>query len=1141
MRKYLIPLIFAAVLIGASVSSAQFERRWVRNQPGGLGNIHGIAANPVNGDIFISNFADIYHFNSELQQQRIIDFNVREIRGIGIDTRRNRLLCANYGESRYIIADMNGNVLQNRDAGVTLNTIDYDSDRDLLVLGDWNRSVVFIDQDFQVVSRFNVNFNITGVIYYPVNRSIIIFEDGDRMYEFSLDGQQIGVPMQNDQVDGNGQDIGYDPARRILYATGQGGVVAAFDDRYGAMPEPAFDPEAFDIILGLGLDAEETLTITNVGEERSILRFEISDVGEGVDWLGIEPTAGELDRNEEIEITLAITTARLQPERYHRDLIVSTNNPDFARVEIPVDLLCIAGYGSLTGTITDAANDRPVAGSQVLVMTRFGQLAEAFSNERGYYEFPRVPEWVYSVRIRAENYLPQVFDTVAVVEDEETVLDCALLHSRCVLSVEAVNYDLAPDENADFDVAMRNAGNGPLAWRAELDFPDELEGEQWSLRRSHPASQVTGDIRLQGITFAEDNFYIAGHAGGQKLIYVLNRNGELLRRFPQLCASNYGYADLTWDGEWLWGAGERRIYGFTNEGDTARFWDGPYNPTTCITWDPDRSQFWLAAATNDIVAYDRGGNRGRTFSRRNLRLYGLGYYPEDPDGYNLYLFTNPGNVQIIYKMNPVNGDTLRVVEIQPEGGGTPAGCHITNLYDPYSWVFLNISNVGPNDMLHIWHLSAMTGWIACGPVEGILAAGEEEVLTLTFNAQDLPVLRFDTELVIRHDGVGGSTRLPITLNVSLGRVRSMRTLDLSMGWNMISLNVDPEDPDLRAIFRTLVEDGSLQIVKDDLGRFYLPIRNFINIPGWNAAEGYQVKVTRPGRLSVWGESMLPNDPIALERGWQMAAYYPRIPVAAPTALAGVRDQLALAKDGLGNFYSPRLGFNNIPLMREGLGYQLKMAEDAELVYNLNGAFAAAALRWNTPNTLAVKHFNIEPTSENMSLLLLNEAGLSGEIGVFFGSRLAGASILAAGATGVAVWGSPDIASSDFSLKYWDGQSESLIPVEWLEGNAHYETDGLSVGRLLSSAEQPISLELQSIYPNPFNTMTTIGFTLPIASNVKIIAFDISGRELSAISNAPYLAGSHRIHWNAEGIPSGIYFVRMEATGFSRTIKTTLIR
>jgi|GEM_PF-6940484 len=88
---------------------------------------------------------------------------------------------------------------------------------------------------------------------------------------------------------------------------------------------------------------------------------------------------------------------------------------------------------------------------------------------------------------------------------------------------------------------------------------------------------------------------------------------------------------------------------------------------------------------------------------------------------------------------------------------------------------------------------------------------------------------------------------------------------------------------------------------------------------------------------------------------------------------------------------------------------------------------------------------------------------------------------------------------------------------------------------------PVGFGLISAYPNPFNGITKITFGLSEASQISIRAFDVAGREVAVIHQGHQTSGVHELNWNAEGISSGIYFIRLEANSKVASEKITLIR
>jgi hypothetical protein len=91
---------------------------------------------------------------------------------------------------------------------------------------------------------------------------------------------------------------------------------------------------------------------------------------------------------------------------------------------------------------------------------------------------------------------------------------------------------------------------------------------------------------------------------------------------------------------------------------------------------------------------------------------------------------------------------------------------------------------------------------------------------------------------------------------------------------------------------------------------------------------------------------------------------------------------------------------------------------------------------------------------------------------------------------------------------------------------------------------PCEFSLGAAYPNPFNPQTTIPYTLAERSRVSLRIFDVLGREVAVPVREMQEPGEHRVSWNAGGLPSGLYFCRLEAAGgrnFQATRKLMLLK
>ena len=88
--------------------------------------------------------------------------------------------------------------------------------------------------------------------------------------------------------------------------------------------------------------------------------------------------------------------------------------------------------------------------------------------------------------------------------------------------------------------------------------------------------------------------------------------------------------------------------------------------------------------------------------------------------------------------------------------------------------------------------------------------------------------------------------------------------------------------------------------------------------------------------------------------------------------------------------------------------------------------------------------------------------------------------------------------------------------------------------------------LHQNFPNPFNPSTKVKFEVPINlagrnSNVKLIVFDVQGKEIARLVDEELSAGVYEVTFDGSMFSSGIYFCRLETEGFSETGKMILIK
>ncbi len=104
----------------------------------------------------------------------------------------------------------------------------------------------------------------------------------------------------------------------------------------------------------------------------------------------------------------------------------------------------------------------------------------------------------------------------------------------------------------------------------------------------------------------------------------------------------------------------------------------------------------------------------------------------------------------------------------------------------------------------------------------------------------------------------------------------------------------------------------------------------------------------------------------------------------------------------------------------------------------------------------------------------------------------------------------------------DGNRVSFNNFSLDSGTEAADTTGSSEG------EQDYNFRLEQNYPNPFNESTVINYQLSESRNVLIEVYDVLGRRVATLVDEPVSAGEHQVHFDAEGLASGLYVYKLQA-------------
>jgi len=804
-------------------------------------------------------------------------------------------------------------------------------------------------------------------------------------------------------------------------------------------------------------------------------------------------------------------------------------------------------FGRLSGNITAHQNGAPV--EDALLTTSLGQ--QAVSDAEGNWEIANAFATTFELIVTKPGWSDLIVDGLELAEGEELELALEMRRPIFTLNPQELSGEANIDDTTEVSLRVINEGDGLMSWSAVTRLTDEFDVAPWERRRSIPVTEITGDNMIYGVAYNGEEYFVSGSAGGEpNQVYVLDNDGQETRRFTQVGPGRNGFRDLAWDGELLWGASDRPIIGFTTDGDSVTSFDGPSNISVGVAWDPERNVIWACGTTTNIISYDIEGNQTGSIQRGQLRLYGLAVYPDDPDGFDLYLHcaTVEDPSQFVLKANPETGQIQSVAHLTPPEQSRPEGIEITSMYDPYSVVMMAIANSDAGDRIDIWQVASYSTWMTIEPSAGEVQGGESQDVVLTLSSAGFAEGEYYGEAVFTHNGRGGEVVTPITLIVTEGPVHTTKTLDLAPGWNLVSVNLQPDlSDDIQALFAPLTDVGRLVLAKDDHGNFYSPGHQWFNIREWNSDDAIWIRTNGAALLNIEGTTVQSNDVIQLEAGWQGVAYYPRVQLDPIPAFSNIREQLIIAKDGGDGFYLPGWDFCNLDRCRAGKGYWIAMSEAADFVWG--GGGRADAVQQTAPNRRLQWLTEIPASGLDMSLLLLVDSADDSEVMVKAGGRVVGTGVVNAGKAGVVVRG--DDPTTEAIEGAAEGEELEVVLLNQvgktvnaecspLQGEPVYSTNAISV-LSVKAAQTPVSHLLIETFPNPFNARLSVQMTLAQSGAVKMALYDAAGRLAQRFDDMAAVAGINCFSFNAENLSAGIYWLRLEVGGSTEIRKVALVK
>ncbi len=254
-------------------------------------------------------------------------------------------------------------------------------------------------------------------------------------------------------------------------------------------------------------------------------------------------------------------------------------------------------------------------------------------------------------------------------------------------------------------------------------------------------------------------------------------------------------------------------------------------------------------------------------------------------------------------------------------------------------------------------------------------------------------------------------------------------------------------------------------------------------------------------------------------------------------------------------YVPGVGYSSVGVLEPGLGHWVELT-GAATIY-IPGSFAGT-LGKNPIDELIKsdwgkilitdaqgQHYTLYAASGSTELRTFNLPPLppAGLFDVRFGSQrfvenLSNAQTI--NLTGVVY--PVTVSIEGMNIKLEDAIDGSKVSTVVKDGSSFVlENSSVNVLKVSSENVVPNEYSLEQNYPNPFNPTTTIKFSLPEASNVKLTIYNAIGQKVAEIVNSTMDAGSYSFNWDATNVASGLYFYELNTNNFSSVKKMMLLK
>ncbi len=688
-----------------------------------------------------------------------------------------------------------------------------------------------------------------------------------------------------------------------------------------------------------------------------------------------------------------------------------------------------------------------------------------------------------------------------------------------------------------------------------------------------------GIYSIYGSEFDGQYFYLTRWNAPK--IFRVNKAGTQIDSFDVTGLPSGGFRDLAFDGQYLYGSNNSTtVYRIdrTTFAATAVF----TSPVAVrgISYDPNQDAFWVANWSTDIVLVSRTGATLYTIPASQHGFTGMSGNAYDiwsPGGPYLWIFSGgtATDPKVLWKINPNNGqriDSIDITDILP-AGSIGGGLWITDQFAEGTITLGGSSQAVPHRLFgfQIHQLGPIPGTVTVLSPNGgeVFYKGQWQLITWKS-------FEFDSRVKIKVSSDSGATFFEIATNIPNAGIFAVQM---------------PQDALTGSNYLVRIESQSDSTKYDDSDAPF----TITSAPYTLPAVDLPIVISDNDKSRLLRFGLDPNATSGIDPQFGEE----ELPPPPPTGILDARfigDDIGLQL-GQGLAFDYRFGRTTTPNLNIIHELKFQKGSGEEIVINLylpsdvtarfesfTGGFdttVSGVARLVVSDSMLNK---LKVTLNYFPGLALGTFNLFGPINNALVTAREGDSTIvtfrwyrASNAVSYRLrMGVPSIPPFMLDTPSNNGGLDSLFTIRQYElfnifSLPSYPVDttvtgqwavwayGASGDSVRSNSVYSIRLRLvkrtsvdddelvptvysiSQNYPNPFNPSTNIKFGLPEDAFVTLEVYNIVGEKVATLVNGNYRKGYHEIKFDASGLQSGVYFYKINAGKFSKTMKMLLIK